>query len=159
MRIGIAVLGTFVKWFLIVSGTHKLFLILFGIRNMLKKCSWYRPDHTWYQEHFCRYKESPYWRSLFLSRGKILVSTWNEEAARHTHKEGKYFHFWRAEPSILERSPPAQTMTMEAATCSPRGPRVSLVKQILSIIIFLSNPRLASHLLTHPPAHSKESHP
>ncbi len=36
MTIGIAILGTFVKWFLIISGTDKLFLILFGIRNMLK---------------------------------------------------------------------------------------------------------------------------
>jgi hypothetical protein len=35
MTIGIAILGTFVKRFLIISGTHKLFLILFGIRNML----------------------------------------------------------------------------------------------------------------------------
>ena len=35
MTIGIAILGTFVKRCLIISGTHKLFLILFGIRNML----------------------------------------------------------------------------------------------------------------------------
>ena len=58
-----------------------------------------------------------------------------------------YFHFWRAEPKHLEASASAQTVTTEAATCSPRGPRVSLVTQILSIIIFLSNPRLASPLL------------
>ena len=36
MTIGIAILGTFVKKFHIISGTHKLFLILFGIRNMLE---------------------------------------------------------------------------------------------------------------------------
>ena len=36
MTIGIGILGSFVKSFHIISGTHKLILILFGIRNMLE---------------------------------------------------------------------------------------------------------------------------
>ena len=39
MRIDIAISGTCVKLFLIISGAHKLFLILFGIRNMMENIS------------------------------------------------------------------------------------------------------------------------
>ena len=46
--------------------------------------------------------------SPVLSRGKIQVSTWNEKAARrlsararHTFKEAKYSHVWRAEHSLM----------------------------------------------------------
>ena len=34
--------------------------------------------------------------SPVLSRGKIQVSTWNEKAAHHTYKEGKYSRVLRA---------------------------------------------------------------
>ena len=42
------------------------------------------------------------------------------EVARHTHKDGKYFHFWRAKPSILERIDRNHGSSHMLATWSPR---------------------------------------
>ena len=116
-----------------ILGTRKLFLILFGIRNMLGNVSDIA-QNSQRDGIDVGLTSGSLMISPVLSRGKILVSTWNEEAAhrlrsRATHtKRESTSTFGAPNLASWSGSPQAQTVTTEAATCSPRGPRVSLVK-------------------------------